>query len=309
MRTLGSLLLTGLVVEVALIPFALFHFHKAGLYGVVANMAAIPWTTFVIMPLEALAIAADGVGLGAPLWIVTSWSIDLLLGLAHWVGGIRGAVAALPTMPDWAFAAFVLGLLWTCLWTSKVRLWGALPFAVGAVGAAMAPVPSLLITGDGQHLALVRNDGVPVLLRSRSGEFVRDLMSEASGFDGEPADLEEQQFARCSRDACIADIPEGGRAWRLLAIRSRNRIDWSELTQACADADIVVADRWLPRGCQARWLKLDREALMRSGGVAVYLGKDPHIETVSGRVAVHPWAGDWLVTPTAKPPIRSLTGR
>ncbi|MFL6772135.1 MAG: ComEC/Rec2 family competence protein [Sphingomicrobium sp.] len=309
LRTLGSLLLTGLVVEVALIPFALFHFHKAGLYGVVANMVAIPWTTFVIMPLEALAIAADGVGLGAPLWIVTSWSIDQLLGLAHWVGGIRGAVAALPTMPDWAFAAFVLGLLWTCLWTGKVRLWGALPFAVGAVGAAMAPVPTLLITGDGQHVALVRGDGVPVLLRSRSGDFVRDLMSEASGFDGEPAALEEQQFARCSRDACVADISEGGRAWRLLAIRSRNRIDWSELTRACADADVVVADRWLPRGCQPRWLKLDREALMRTGGVAVYLGGEPRIETVSARVAVHPWAGELPVRPTAKPPIRSLKGR
>jgi competence protein ComEC len=272
-------------------------------------MVAIPWTTFVIMPLEALAIAADGVGLGAPLWIVTSWSIDQLLGLAHWVGGIRGAVAALPTMPDWAFAAFVLGLLWTCLWTGKVRLWGMLPFAAGAVGAAMAPVPTLLITGDGQHLALVRADGVPVLLRSRSGDFVRDLMSEASGFDGEPASLEEQQFARCSRDACVADISAEGRAWRLLAIRSRNRIEWSELTRACADADIVVADRWLPLGCQARWLKLDREALMRTGGVAVYLGSEPRIETVSARVAGHPWAGELPVRPTAKPPIRSLTGR
>ena len=50
----------------------------------------------------------------------------------------------------------------------------------------MTPVPSLLVTGDGQHLALVRDDGVPVLLRSRSGDFVRDLMSEASAFDGDP---------------------------------------------------------------------------------------------------------------------------
>ncbi len=154
----------------------------------------------------------------------------------------------------------------------------------------MAPVPSLLITGDGQHLALVRPDGTPALLRSRSGDFVRDLMSEASAFDGEPANLEEQRFARCSRDACFADIVEGSRAWRLLAIRSRNRIDWTELTKACADADIVVADRFLPRGCLPRWLKLDRETLSRTGGVAIYLGRSPRVETVAERVAAHPWA-------------------
>ena len=289
LRGLYGLLLTGLVVEIALIPFALYHFHKAGLYGVLANMVAIPLTTFVIMPLEALALVFDAVGVGWPLWAATCWAIDLILLLAHRIGSVEGAVATLPTMPQWAFALMVLGGLWVCLWTGKVRAWGAVPFLLGAASAALSPVPGLLVTGDGQHLALVRSDGVPVMLRSRSGDFVRDLMSEASAFDGDPANLDEQRFARCSRDACIADIVEGDRAWRLLAIRSRNRIDWTQLTQACADADIVVADRWLPRGCLPRWLKLDRQALERSGGVAIYLSDEPRVETVADRVAQHPW--------------------
>ena len=290
LRGLGGLLLTGLVVEVALIPFALYHFHKAGLYGVLANLVAIPLTTFVIMPLEAVALILDAVGLGGPIWIAAGWAIDLILVLAHRVGSAEGAVAMLPTMPGWAFALMLFGGFWTCLWMGRVRMWGAIPFGLGAVGAAMSPVPSLLVTGDGQHLALVRADGVPVLLRSRSGDFVRDLMSEASAYDGEPANLDEQRFARCSRDSCIADIVEGGRAWRLLAIRSRNRIDWVELTRACADADIVVADRMLPRGCTPRWLKLDRQALERTGGVAIYLAGEPRVDTVATRVAEHPWA-------------------
>ena len=55
-RFLFGLILTGLAVELALMPIALFHFHKAGLYGALANVVAIPLTTFVIMPLEALAL-------------------------------------------------------------------------------------------------------------------------------------------------------------------------------------------------------------------------------------------------------------
>ena len=80
------MLLTGLAVELALIPFALYHFHRAGLYGVAANIIAIPLTTFVIMPLEAGALLLDSVGLGRPLWWLRRLAIDALLGLAHWVG-------------------------------------------------------------------------------------------------------------------------------------------------------------------------------------------------------------------------------
>jgi competence protein ComEC len=281
MRAVLGLLLTGLVVEFALMPFVLYHFHKAGLYGVAANMIAIPLTTFVIMPLEALALLFDRIGLGAPLWTATGWSIDFMLGLAHRVSNAEGGVA---------------------LWRGKVRRWAALPFLVGAAGAVTAPVPDLFVTGDGEHLAIVRPDGVPVLLRAKSGDFVRGMMSEAAAFDGDPLALEEQSFANCTRDACVADVVRDGRAWRLLAIRSRDRIDWKTLTSACRDADIVVASRRLPQACTPRWLKLDRAALGQSGGVALYLKDEPYISSVSARLGEHPWRQ----APPSFPPASSV---
>ena len=36
------LLLTGVVIELALMPIVLFHFHRAGIYGALANVVAIP---------------------------------------------------------------------------------------------------------------------------------------------------------------------------------------------------------------------------------------------------------------------------
>jgi competence protein ComEC len=112
LRGLFGLILTGLVVEIALIPFALYHFHRAGLYGVAANIVAIPLTTFVIMPLEGGALLLDLAGWGAPLWSATGWTTDALLRLAYMVGSAEGAVAMLPTMPRWAFALMVGGGLW-----------------------------------------------------------------------------------------------------------------------------------------------------------------------------------------------------
>src|SRR3546814_8562664 len=44
-RELRSLLLTGFVVEIALAPIALYHFHRSGVYGALATIVAIPLTT------------------------------------------------------------------------------------------------------------------------------------------------------------------------------------------------------------------------------------------------------------------------
>ena len=288
-RALLAMIATGLAVEIALIPFALYHFHRSGLYGVAANIVAIPLTTFVIMPLEAGALLLDAIGIGKLLWFLCGLSIEALLWLAHAVASAKGAVAMLPTMPGWAFALIVAGGLWLCLWNGRVRLLGIAPAAIGAAVALLSPGPNLLVTGDGKHLALV-DHGAPLLLRERAGDYMRSLVAEASGFDGDPGLLAARPYTDCSRDACVALVRKSEGEWRLLATRSPTRIDWAAITRACAEADIVVSDRRLPRGCVPRWLKLDRALLSETGGVSIYLGKAPHIDSVAERVGSHPWA-------------------
>jgi len=281
---------TGLAVEAALIPLALYHFHRSGLYGVAANIVAIPLTTFVIMPLEAGALLLDAIGWGKPLWLLCGLALDLLLRIAHAVASAEGAVAMLPSMPGWSFGLIVAGGIWLCLWTKRWRLLGVAPFLVGATGAALSPSPDVLVTGDGRHLAVVGADGTPLILRDRAGDYVRDLLAEASGFDGDPAELGSKPFSDCSNDACVAVVDEEGAQWRILATRSAYRIDWDQLTRACSEADIVVSDRRLPRGCEPRWLRLDPETLSRSGGLAIHLSNEPRVDTVADRVGHHPWA-------------------
>jgi len=288
LRALLGIVATGLAVEIALMPLALYHFHRSGLYGVGANIIAIPLTTFVIMPLEAAALALDPIGIARPVWWLCGVSIDALLGLAHAVSSARGAVALLPSMPAWSFTAMVAGGIWLCLWTTRWRLFGLVPVALGAIGAALAPAPDLLITGDGRHLAVI-DHGVPYILRDKAGDYVRKLLAEASGYDTDPEILDDQSASDCSRDACVARLRHGSDEWRLLATRSAYRIDWADITSACAAADIVVSDRRLPRGCEPRWLRLDSSALAQTGGLAIYLGRTPRVDSVDERVGEHPW--------------------
>ena len=288
-RAAAAIVVTGAAVELCVMSFVLYHFHRAGPYGVIANVLAIPLTELVIMPLEALSLFLDCFGLGQPGWTVTGWTIDVLLRLAHTIAA-HTRLVTIPQMPAWAFGLLAFGLLWICLWTSRARLLGLIPVAMGAVATFLAPRPDLLITGDGRHLAVVSSDGTPLLLRDRAGDYVRSLLAEASGFDGDPGELGSMPYSNCSDDACVAIIPKASRRWRLLATRSAYRIGWKDLTDACAEADIAVSDRRLPQACSPRWLKLDPRALSRTGGLAIYVGDHPRVDSVAARIGAHPWA-------------------
>jgi competence protein ComEC len=293
-RALLALILTGLAVEVALAPIALYHFHRAGFYGALANVVAIPLTTFIIMPLEALALLLDTLGLGGPFWWLTGKALGFLLDLAHAAANAPGAVATLPTMPVGAFALMVAGGLWICLWRTRWRCLGLAPVALGAAWAVTTPPPDLIVTGDGRHLALRTPTGELAILRGRAGDYVRDMLAETAGSDAQLREIEQLATASCSKDLCFADIVEGDRRWRLLATRTRHLVDFEPLKRACAEADIVVSDRRLPRTCVPRWLKADRYFLSRTGGLAITLGENPAVATVSDRVGQHPWAAELL---------------
>nr|WP_239017891.1 ComEC/Rec2 family competence protein [Sphingomonas aracearum] len=288
LRHLGSLLLTGVVVELALMPIGLFHFHKAGLYGALANIVAIPLTTFVTMPLEALALLLDPLGLAAPFWWGMTWSLELLLWIAHRVSSLPGAVAALPAMPSGAYALVVAGGLWVALWRTRWRAMGWLPVLAGLAWTWATPAPDLLVTGDGRHLGVRMADGAVALLRDRTGDYASDTLSENAGGQGTPLLLSGHPEARCNRDLCLVRRRAGGREWRVLATRSAYLVPVADLIRACRTADIVVSERRLPRGCTPRWLRLDAPTLRRTGGVAVSLATRT-VATVREPGDEHPW--------------------
>ncbi|WP_336960340.1 ComEC/Rec2 family competence protein [Sphingobium aquiterrae] len=287
-RNILGLLLTGAAVELVLAPIALFHFHRAGMLGSLANLVAIPLTTFVVMPFEAIALLLDVAGLGAPAWWIVGKALSLLLAIAHMVAALPGAVALAAPFPGWVFAVTMAGLLWCLLWRGRLRWLGLAPALMGALLMAFAPAPDILVTGDGRHLA-IRTPGGMATLRDRAGDYVRDTLSEAAGEEGEMQALATLDRARCNPDLCAVTVKDGaGRGWRLLATRSATHVDAGALIRACAMADIVVSDRGLPRACRPGWLKLDRWALSRSGGVALFL-RQGRVSTVRQQGDAHPW--------------------
>ncbi len=289
LRRLAMLVLTGVVIELALMPIGLFHFHRAGVYGALANVIAIPLTTFVSMPLIALALLLDTVGAGAPAWWLAGKSLEALLGLAQWVAAQPGAVTHLPAMGYGGFALFVAGGLWLALWRGKVRLLGLAPVVLGTASLALLSPPDLLVSGDGRHVGVTGlAEGELIVLRESRSEYVQDNLTELAGMGGAVRLIDDWPGARCSPEFCVLEIERGGRVWHLLLARGQELVAFRDLVAACELSDIVIADRRLPYACRPKLLKADRAMLDRSGGLAIDLDSR-RIRTVAEGQGDHGW--------------------
>lgn len=282
------LVASGCVAEFALAPIALYHFNREGLYGMIANLVAIPWSELVIMPALMLTLAMDAVGWAVPAAWVLKHSMAMLVWTAHFVAHWPGSVMRTPTMPFAAYAAFVAGGLWLCLWTGRARLLGLAPIAVAAVLAALARPPDLIISSDGRHLGVLRADGAMAMLRPHAGDFIRGMWGDFVGTD-HTLPLDEVSNASCGPDACVLLLNRGGRVWRIFATRSKRIIPRPDMEAQCRAADVVVSERRLPAWCAPAWMRFDARALERTGSVAVWL-VDARINGGRTGQGAHPWA-------------------
>ena len=219
-----------LAVELALVPIALNPLRRPVRRGR-SYVVGIPLTTFVIMPLEALALLFD------------------LAGSAHpsggWQAGRSLSCSGSPTPPPrrqapshcsppcrGAFALIMAGGLWLPLWRTRWRRLGLAPIAAGAAWALATPAPDLIVTGDGEHLVLRTGGGRLALLRPRAGDYVRETLAELAGAEPEYVDFDRLPTAACSADLCAAHIDRGGRRWRALATRTPQFVRWDQMVRA-----------------------------------------------------------------------------
>ncbi len=288
-RRVIMLFVTGLVIEIALMPIVLFHFHRAGVYGAFANVIAIPLVTFISMPLIAFALVLDLLGLGAPIWWLVERSLELLLAIAHWTSAQPGSVKLMPQMSQLTIALFVIGALWLALWNGRARLLGFVPAIAATLLLMTTPIPDVLIGRDGRHVGVTIDGDRLLSLRNSRSSYARENLLELASVSSDPIPMAEWPGARCSTEFCLLEIERGGSEWTLMMARNRELIEERALAAACERSDIVVADRYLPGSCKPRWLKADRGFLREHGGLALDLSS----ETITSVVATQGQHGWW----------------
>ncbi len=168
----GSIVLTSLVATAATTPFTLYHFQTFSFYGVVANMVAIPLTSFWIMPCLLLVYLTAPFGLDGWFLSGAGWGVDALIALAQRVAAWPYALLRLPAMPDGALIAIILGGLWLCLWQRRWRYAGLLPILIGMLYPLYVTTPDVFMTADGKQWGVKLGDGRLAVATLRREAFV-----------------------------------------------------------------------------------------------------------------------------------------
>ena len=163
-----------------------------------------------------------------------------------------------------------------------------MPIALATLALLLTPIPDLLVSGDGRHVAITGEGDRLLVLRATRSEFTRDNLLELAGVNAEPVPLADWPGARCSADYCAIVLRRDGRDWQVLMSRSTHYVPIDELNAACARADIVISDRWLPRTCTPKWLKADKRMLSETGGLAIDLSRE-RVQTVADSQGHQGW--------------------
>ncbi len=192
-REIMTLVLASLVAGLATTPYAAFHFHRVTPYGLLANLAAMPVVSAVVMPAGLLGLVAMPFGFDGMFWAIMGAGIDWMIVVTQWVAALPGAVGRM--------AAFGIGPLITAsaaiilfgLLRTPLRWSGAALLLVAVVWAIRVPQPDILISADGRNVGVRGADGRLHLMRTAKDAFlVREWLA---------ADAD----ARLSTDASLAD--------------------------------------------------------------------------------------------------------
>ena len=169
-REAGFLMLASLVAGFATMPYAAYHFHRLAPYGVLANLLAMPVISVVSMPAGLLALVAMPFGFDGPLWRLMGAGIDWMVMVATWVAHLPGAVGHIPAFGMGALLLATAGLIVLCLLRSPLRWTGAALAVAGCIAAVMAAQPDVLVSANGEVVALRGQDGRLTVLKSGNND-------------------------------------------------------------------------------------------------------------------------------------------
>lgn len=263
--TLASIAVS-FVAGLATGPFAIQHFNRVSTWGLFANLAVAPISSFLMMPGLALGAALTPFGLGQAPLEVAGWSIALMNRIAAWAAGAPMAQLVVPSAPDWVLPASFLGLLFVCLWKGALR-WAGLPLALAILWAPRPPAPAVWISADGAAVA-VREGRDAVLLRPDVKLFGAELWSRRRGLTPLISEAERDKRFACDAWSCA---PAPGAPVKLAAAWNLKRpLKPGRLEALCAGADVVVLrNAFRPETCAAP-LVLTGLDFARGGSAELY---------------------------------------
>jgi competence protein ComEC len=280
-REVVVLVLASLVAGLATTPYAAFHFHRVTPYGVLANLAAMPVVSALVMPAGLLGLVAAPFGLDGFFWWLMGLGIDWMIAVTRWVAALPGAIGRIAAFGIGPLIVASIGIILMGLLRTPLRWSGGLVLALAVGWALSVEKPDILISGDGHNLAVRGRDARLHLIRTAKDAFLLKewLASDADGRTFDDPTLGDG--ISCDAAGCVAEIADG----RFVA----RALHPDALADDCALAALVVSADTPSPDCGAVVLDLGRSR--RQGALALWRRQNGFaVEAVRSRGFDRPWS-------------------
>lgn len=260
-----ALVLTSIIAGAVTGVFGLYHFQQFAVYGVLANMMAVPLTGVVIMPAAVAAMILLPFGLHGWALDVMEWGTVWMLAIAHWTASIDGAAMHVAQWPMVTFVCICIGVVMFLLWEGwKGKVVAALIVLAGLVVTPFAAQPDILVSRKADLIAVLGDNGDLYFSSTRKEKFVAANWLRMAGREGvRPKSFKvEGSPLLCDANGCRME-----RKGQKIALSFNNQA-WRE---DCAWADVVIAQ--VPvrdKSCHA----YDFFDFYRSGAYGFYIRAD-----------------------------------
>lgn len=154
--------LTSIIGGVSTAIFSIAHFQQLALWGLPANLAAMPIVSFIVMPAGLLAMLLMPFSLDAWPLRIMGFGLELVIDVAKEVASWGGEGGA-GLMPPYVFPLVVIGFLLLTLLKTRLRLAGAIIIAATLASTAILPgrsKPAIIVAEGGDLIGLIGARGI-----------------------------------------------------------------------------------------------------------------------------------------------------
>lgn len=269
-----EIILVSIIIQIATTPFLMHSFQSVSLLGFIANILAIPLTSFFVMPLGFLALFLMPLHLEKYALTLMGKGILLIEKIAIFVAKMNYSNLVSPQLSGFGLAIAILGLLLICLSSSRLRWFGVLIFSLSFLTLIFDKKPDILFDGGQKFFAIYDQKNGLIFSKDLKPLKEREIWMKKMG-ELEFKSIVSGSFT-CDEAKCLIT-----KSQKILVLLKRNKI--SEICKN--DFDVIVnltAKYLLPLCIAAEKIKIDNSDFYQKGGHFFYFEEEKiRIKTTS----------------------------
>lgn len=186
--------------------FALYNFGNIAPFAMFSNLLAGGLISLVIMPFALLTVVSMPFSLEAlPLHVLVK-GISGLKYIAFFISNITPQIC-IKYINSETFAILSLGMILVIILRTRLRLLGVAVFLLGAIQYYYTPIPLVVVSEDGKHVAIFPSKGYMAVSSNRLNNFTFDNWKRAFMVKNIIKSNESTDGFVCNDNLCRAVLP------------------------------------------------------------------------------------------------------